>query len=124
MEKSDSFKKRSIKSILIGFLIAFVLFFCFLEISQISLIKGNYYYSSNISILLKTIFEPVHYCLLCTIVEVIASIVLLFLIEKLIHNKDNKTKKIIDYIIIPIIANVINFIVILIFLRMNFSIVF
>ena len=124
MEKSDSFKKRSIKSILIGFLIAFVLFFCFLEISQISLIKGNYYYSSNISILLKTIFEPVHYCLLCTIVEVIASIVLLFLIEKLIHNKDNKTKKIIDYIIIPIIANVINFIVILIILRMNFSIVF
>ncbi len=123
MEEKNDIKKRWIKCSVIGFLIAFGVSMFVMEGQQISLIQGNTYYLSSVSVFLKTIFWPVKSCIMYSIMtEVICQII--FGIIEFIMPKEKKDKKTIGCIIIPIVSNIISFIIAIFVIFSNFHIVF
>ena len=93
----------------------------FMEEQQISLIQGNSYYLSSVSVFLETIFEPVKYCIIYSIVVEIVCQIIFWIIE-FITSKEKKTNK--ECIIIPIVSNIISFIIVALIFISNFRIVF
>ncbi len=122
MGKND-FKKRWIKCSVMGFLIAFGISMFIMQMQQVSLIKGNSYYVSNVTVFLKTILWPVKACIIYSIItEIICQI--MFLINEFIIPKEKTSKSTIEYIIILIVSNIVSFIIAAFIIISNFNFVF
>ena len=77
----------------------------FLESQQIRHIFQNSYYLSSVSIFLEHIFWPVKYCIIYSIVAEIICQIMFWIMPK-----DKKITQ--NNLIIPIVSNVINFIIV------------
>lgn len=122
-EKKD-IKKKWIKCSVIGFLIAFGVSIFVLESQQISLIQGNSYYLSSGSVFLETIFWPVKICIMYSIVVEMICQIIFWIIEFITPKEKKTTPKTIGCIIIPIVSNIISFIIVAFIIISNIRIVF
>ena len=117
MEEKNDIKKRWIKCSVIGFLIAFGVSMFVMEGQQISLIQGNSYYLSSVSVFLETIFEPVKGSI---VAEIICQIVF-WVIEFIMPKEKKITQKTLT---IPIVSNIISFIIVAFVIISNIQIIF
>ena len=122
MEEKNDIKKRWIKCSMIGFFIAFGVSMFVMEGQQISLIQGNSYYLSSVSVFLKTIFEPVKGRILYSIVTEIICQIMFWMSEFIIPKEKKITQKTIGCMTIPIVSNIIIFIIVAFVIISNFHI--
>lgn len=122
--KENNLKRYWIKCSLISLVIAFCISMIILEEENISLIQGNSYYLSSALIFLQTIFYPVPRCIIYSLkTEIVCQIIFWIYYLSIGKNADNIKKKT-AYITIPIISNIIYFIIQLIIIFLNFNFVF
>ena len=121
MNQKNDIKRRWIKYSVIVFLIAFCVSLFVLEGQQISLIQGNSYYLSSVSVFLKTILYPIKSCIMFSIVvEVVCQII--FWIIDFIKPKEKKiTQKFIRRKVIMISILILFVIIALILISLNSS---
>lgn len=124
MEEQNSIKERWIRCSVIGFLIAFIVSMFVLEGEQISLINGNSYYLSSVSVFLKTIFQPIPSCIIYSIMAEIICQIIFWIIEFITPKEKKITKRAIYCIIIPIVSNIISFVLAFIIIISSIHIVF
>lgn len=121
MEEENDIKKRWIQCSVIGFLIAFAISMFVMEGQQISLIQGNSYYLSSVSVFLETIFEPVKGCIIYSIVAEVICQIVFWMIEFIMPKEKKITQKTLT---IPIVSNIISFIIVAFVIISNIHIIF
>ena len=90
--QDNSLKKRWLKTTLIVLASAFGISLLFFEGQTLDMIRGNSYYTSSFSILIKELFWPVRLIIPCTIFIVFIGQIVFWLSEAFNHHKSTDKK--------------------------------